>query len=236
MIGTPAAPPTAVLLQFTGGTGTDPFHEEGSEIRVGGSFPARTTDMYLQAGLATALLDVPSDRPNGFSQQFRGSAPHMEDAAAAIEQLTARWPDAPLFVVGGSAGTISATNVALTVNNPMIRALILTSTVGYVAAPNSTEFSVADLPIEQLSLPVLMVHHRDDGCVFAPFDGATRVRSRMTSSPKTDFIAVSGGGGRVASADPCAGTAPHTLAGREREVVAAIVDYIAGRRIPEQIG
>jgi len=29
MIGTPAAPPTAVLLQFVGGTGTNAFREEG---------------------------------------------------------------------------------------------------------------------------------------------------------------------------------------------------------------
>ena len=231
MIGTPASPPTAVLLQFTGVAGTNPFREEGGQVRVGTSFPARTTDRYLQQGLATALLDVPSDQPDGMSPQFRGGSAHVEDAAAVVAQLTARWPDKPLFIVGTSNGTISATNLGLNLNEPRVQGLILTSTVGLMA---STMFTVANLPVEQLRLPVLMVHHRDDTCVLSPYDAANRVRARMTSSPKVDFVSVSGG--TPLSGEPCAGVGPHVLAGRDSEIVAAIVDYVAGRPVPAQIG
>ena len=188
--------------------------------------------MYLQQGLATASLDVPSDHPDEITQQFRGSGAHVEDAAAAIAQITARWPDAPLFIAGGSNGTISATNLGLNLNEPRVRALILTSTVGLMGS--TTFFTVANLPVEQVRLPVLMVHHRNDGCGLSRYDAAQWVRARLTSSPKVDFVSVSGG--TPLSGDPCNAPGPHGLYGREREVVAAIVDYVAGRPVPEQIG
>lgn len=234
MIGTPSAPPSAVLLQFAGGDGTNAFREEGGQVRIPAlaSFSARVTNMYLEQGLATALLDVPSDQPGGITPQFRGSGAYVEDAAAAIAQVTARWPDAPLFIHGASNGTISATNLGLNLNEPRLRALILTSTVGLMGS--TTFFTVANLPVEQLRLPVLMVHHRDDGCVLSPYAAAMRVRARLTSSPKVDFVSVSGG--TPQSGDGCVGTGPHGLYGREREVVAVIADYVAGRPVPEQIG
>jgi alpha/beta superfamily hydrolase len=235
LIGTPSAPPSAVVMQFAGGDGTNAFREDGGQVRVAAqaSFSARVTNMYLEQGLATALLDVPSDQSGGISGQFRSTGAFLEDAAAAIAQVTARWPDAPLFIHGASNGTISATNLGLNLNETRIRALILTSTVGLMAQ-SAQFFTVANLPVEQLRLPVLMVHHRDDACGLSPYAAAQRIRARRTSSPKVDFVSVAGG--TPQSGDGCLGTGPHGLYGREREVVAVIADYVAGRPVPEQIG
>ncbi|MBI3997820.1 MAG: hypothetical protein HY355_02220 [Armatimonadetes bacterium] len=89
-------------------------------------------------------------------------------------------------------------------------------------------------PLERITSPALFVHHRQDACQESPFDQAVRLRQRMTRSPRTDFIEVQGGD--PPRSTPCEAMSPPGFLGKEREVVAAIADWIAGRPTPAQIG
>ena len=43
-------------------------------------------------------------------------------------------------------------------------------------------------------------------------------------------------GGDPPQSNPCEGFAPHGFFGRERDVVAVIADWIAGKPVPKEIG
>jgi pimeloyl-ACP methyl ester carboxylesterase len=180
-----------------------------------------------------AILQVPSDHAGGMSDLFRTSEAHAADIRAVIDVLDQRWPG-PHFLVGTSRGTVSTAYLGTALDDPRVRGLVLTASL--VATPRTRPElrSLRDLPLEQIRLPVLFVHHRHDGCGMTQLDDALRQFQRIVLSPRRDFVEVQGGD--PPRSDPCEAFSEHGFLGREVDVVRAITGWAAGRSVPGLIG
>lgn len=223
----PAQPKAAVLL-FTGGQGVANIPDNpGAGWARNGNFLVRTRALFRDRGLFVAVIDVPSDHRDGYFA-FRGSAEHAEDAAAVITDIRRRAPGVPVWLVGTSRGTISAANVAARLpKGKGADGLVLTSSLtrpgGRNAGPGGSQ-TVFDFDLASVTMPALVVHHREDSCFATPFGDAETLRGKFAKAQRTGLLAFSGGSPRESA--ECDPQAPHGFFGIERDVVDAIADWI----------
>jgi hypothetical protein len=156
----------------------------------------------------------------------------LEDVDKVIEVVSQKW-SRPIFLAGTSRGTISVSHAGATLQDRRVAGLILTASIA-VGRARRRQLSLLDVSLERIRLPVLFVHHKEDGCWASKFDDALRVRGRVTASSRVAFVAVLGGD--PPRSEPCQGLSPHGFLGKEREVVAAIADWMTGDPVPHQIG
>lgn len=214
---TPKASPMGVLILFPGGPGNFTGRSKTGEVW---DFLVRSSDLFVERGFVVAIVDVPSDQRGRMSVGFRRSKEHVEDIKKILDFLHQRWMS-PIFLIGQSLGALSVGHLALSLNDNRISGIILTS----------SSRGALTMPLENIDVPVLFVHHRDDGCV--PFNYALTVRGGMIRSPKAQLIEVLGGDPPASA--PCEPWSPHGFLGKEREVVNAITEWILGRPVPDKI-
>ena len=214
---TPPSPKAAVIL-FTGGDGSVQIQPDGS--LKDGNFLVRTRQFYAERGLLTVVVDSPSDRQSPpFLAGFRQTPEHVADIKASIAWLRARTA-VPVWLIGTSRGTQSVAYAATQlVAGDGPDGIVLTSTI----LTDKKSRAVPDMELSRLRLPVLVVHHEQDGCVLCAFDQTGRLMDRLTASAHKKLISVNGG---VSKGDPCEARAYHGYNGIERQVVDQIVDWI----------
>jgi pimeloyl-ACP methyl ester carboxylesterase len=228
----PEGEPKGIFLLYPGGTGR--LIVPGGRI-IRASFGRSSARYFPLYGFLAAVVDLPSDEARGLDDVQRLEDQRIEEAKKLVDFLLHRW-DRPLFAVGHSSGTLSAALLAVRLGDPRLRGIVLagSKSVASGSGPRSRELHI--LPLDRIKLPVLIVHHENDGCKWTSFEGAERLPKRFSSSPRVDFLAVRGGPAPM-SADPCEGRwTPHDLFGQEAEVVAAVIAWAAGAPIPERIG
>ena len=230
LIRTPDSPSKGTLLLFPGGGGANHFSERGGKVRLGNNFLVRASDLFVERGFGVAIVDVPSDQASGMSDQFRTSKEHTEDIQKLLGQLEPKLPK-PIYLVGTSRGTLSAAHLAISFKEQRLGGVVLTSSIG---ASKGGGMSLFNLPLEEITLPVLFVHHREDGCWASRFNDALQLQKRITGSPRSQFIEVLGGD--PARSGPCEALSLHGYLGKEREVVTAITDWIQGKPAADRIG
>jgi len=74
------------------------------------------------------------------------------------------------------------------------------------------------MPIDRVKIPVLVVHHEQDGCKHCAFSAIPGLMEKLGGAPKTQFLAFKGGQTRAIPAKP----SRTTLQRIERDVVAQI--------------
>lgn len=222
----PAAPPKAVAVLFPGGDGLLNLRREGDAVELDykGNFLVRTRGLFRDAEVAVAIVDVPSDLlRRGYSDAFRQGREHAEDISAVVRDLRQRFKGAKLFLVGTSRGTVSAAYVGRALG-ASVDGVVLTSTVSRASAAGT---GLSRFDYTALRVPLLLVHHVDDGCRVSPYGG---VRDLGSSYPL-----VSVRGGRPAISDPCEARSAHGYFGKEAGTVAAIKSWMLGRAFPRTI-
>ncbi len=211
---TPQQPKAAVIL-FAGGDGAIGIAPDGWLAR-GGNFLVRSCKLFADNNLLTVVVDAPSDR----NTVPRETADHVTDIKAVIAWLRQK-AKIPVWLVGTSRGTQSAAYVAtkapLSEGGP--DGIVLTSSL--VSDRRGT--AVLDMDIDRLRTPVLVVHHKQDGCRYCLFSGLPGLMERLTSTPRKELIAVEGGDD---VGDPCQARAYHGFNGIEPEVVGKIAKWI----------
>jgi hypothetical protein len=227
---TPSASSKGTLVMFPGGDGKDHFTEQKGKVRFSRNFLVRSSNLFVDQGFLVAIVDVPSDQAAGMSPQFRTSKEHTEDIQKVIHMLGEKRPGT-IFLVGTSAGTASVAHLAVTLKADRISGIVLTASIG---VSRGSRLSLMNLPLEKITLPVLFVHHREDGCWASTFNHALQLRDRMTGSSRTAFIEILGGD--PPRSEPCQAMSPHGFLGKEREVVRAITDWLTGKPAPDKIG
>jgi pimeloyl-ACP methyl ester carboxylesterase len=198
--------PAATLLLFPGGSGL--FRA------VRNNFLVRTVPQFAALDVNVAVVDSPSDQPSGMSDAFRRGTEHATDVSAVIAAMRQR-AAVPVWLVGTSRGTISAAAVGARLGPPQVAGVVLTSTVWNSGIPQ--------VPLEEMRVPVLVVHNHDDGCFQSPFSGAAPGLERLRAVPVKELIAVSGG---MSRSPPCEALSPHGYYGIEGQVVPPIVAWI----------
>lgn len=184
------------------------------------NFLVRTRSAFEEHGFQVAVIDAPSDRkPAGMLDGFRTSAEHVCDVEVVAQYLKAR-VDVPLWLIGTSRGTESAAHVAIHCGQAFA-GLVLASAV---SAPATRASPVTSMQLDALTIPVLIVAHRDDECGLSPASGAERIRNALVRSPRAEIQYFEGG--HPPRSRPCEALSTHGFLGIESDVVDAIAAFI----------
>ncbi len=210
--------PKAVAVLMVGGNGGLRIAPDGSLGGGGGNFLARSRELFLAQGIAVALVDAPSDRQSPpYLSGFRQTPEHAADLKAVIAEARRR-TGLPVALVGTSRGTQSAAAVALLLKDdggPDV--LVLTSSILVDPAGRA----VTQMPLETLRIPVLVVHHQDDGCKLCRYADLPQLVARLPAQHQV--LTYQGG---ISVGDPCEARAFHGYNGIEERVVTDIAGWI----------
>ncbi len=82
---------------------------------------------------------------------------------------------------------------------------------------------VPSMPLDRLRIPVLVVHHEQDGCKHCAFADIPRLMEKLEAVPRKQLLAFQGGQSR---GDPCEAFTHHGFNGLERDAVTQIAAWI----------
>jgi hypothetical protein len=206
--------PKAAVILFAGGHGGLQISPNGSFKWGEGNFLVRTRQLFADQGLLVAVVDAPSDRQSPpYMSGFRQSPEHVADIKAVIAWLHDQ-AKVPVWLVGTSRGTQSAAYIGTQLNGPEgPDGLVLTSTI----LTDRQGRPVPAMPLGELRIPVLVVHHEQDGCRLCSFNDVPTLMGKLDHAPRKQLLSFKEGGSR---GDPCEAFAYHGFNGLEREVVA----------------
>lgn len=214
--------PVATAILFVGGSGRVAIGRvRRGELLDRGNFLLRIRYELVRHGIMIAIVDTPSDHQGneGMAKYFRATAEHAQDIEAVIQRLGMIAP-VPIWLIGTSRGTESAAALA-TRGLPGIAGIVLTSSMS-MPTPNGP--SMFELPLERITVPVLVVAHKDDACRATPPWKAPQIIALLTGSSRKALVMMEGG--RSAQSDPCEALAAHGFFGVEVETVEAVVNFM----------
>lgn len=216
----PAQNAKAVVVLFTGGNGLLRITPDGA-IGIGGNFLVRSRQLFADQGFAVAVIDAASDRQTApFLSGFRQTPEHAEDVKATMVWLRQNL-QLPVWLVGTSRGTQSIGAIAVrfagTPDSP--DGIVLTSTI----LTETSSRPVPAMALEKLTVPVLVVHHEQDGCKLCAFSDMPLLMRKLDKLPLKALQTYTGG---ISRGDPCEALAYHGYNGIEQQVVANITAWI----------
>ncbi|WP_051516793.1 alpha/beta hydrolase [Herbaspirillum sp. RV1423] len=214
--------PIATVILFAGGQGGLQISAEGEFNGGSGNFLVRSRQLFIERGFAVAVVDAPSDRQSyPFLGGFRQTPQHVDDIKALMAWLRQQ-AAIPVWLVGTSRGTQSAAFIATQLDraNGGPDGLVLTSTI---LRENKGGRAVPEMQLQRLRIPVLVVHHEQDGCKLCAFSDISRLMDALSAVPQKELISVRGG---TSLGDPCEAMAYHGYNGIEQDVVTRIADWI----------
>ena len=208
----PSDPKAAVVL-FPGGHGGLQVYANGSMKWGEGNFLVRTRQLFADQGLLVVLVDAPSDRQSApFLQGYRQRPEHVADIKAVIAWVR-ETSKVPVWLVGTSRGTQSVAYAATELAAPDAPdGIVLTSTI----LTDNRGRPVPAMPLANIRVPVLVVHHELDGCSSCAFSEVPALMGKLGGAPRSKLLAFKGG---ETKGDPCEAFAYHGYNGIERDVV-----------------
>ena len=219
---TPPEPKAAVIL-LPGGHGGLQVLPSGSLNWGAGNFLVRTRQLFADQGLVVALVDAPSDRQSPpYLGGFRQTPEHVADIKAVITWLRGS-AKIPVWLVGTSRGTQSAAYVATELTGPdgpdgvVLSSTILTETKGR---------PVPAMPLGKIRVPVLVVHHEQDGCSLCAFSEVPALVAKLANATRSQLLSFKGGQNK---GDPCEAFAYHGFNGLEPEVVRQTAAWVLAK-------
>jgi pimeloyl-ACP methyl ester carboxylesterase len=216
----PPTKPAATILVVVGGVGKLDLTPWGLPRDAPGPLIKRREQLAAQ-GFRVAFVDAPSDRLVEGLIGFRTSREHAADVGAVIAWL--RHDDsAPLWLVGSSMGTVSAASVTARLGKDGPDGLVLISSV--TRAHPAMRESLADVPLESIEVPTLIVHHRQDPCEITRYDDAAALTRRLPRARRVELVTIDGG--PSARGLPCGPESPHAFFGLEDVLIDRLASWI----------
>ncbi|MEI8325556.1 MAG: alpha/beta hydrolase [Betaproteobacteria bacterium] len=174
--------------------------------------------MFATHSLNLVLVGRASDVPD-LDGRVRTGDEHDQDKQAIFRSIQAR-SSAPIWLVGTSMGTISATAAAVRDGGHLVAGLVLTSSITSYRVPGA----VPSQDLETIRVPVLVLHHERDACKSCTPWEAKKIAGKLINAPIKKPVLVNGG------ADPtgeiCGATHHHGYLGMEKEAVDLIAAWI----------
>ena len=212
----PAGPAKAAAILFAGGHGKLKLWKgRGARSKI---FLVRSRKLFAERGLLTATIDVPSDRRRDGLDDFRHTDDHRKDVGAVIKWLRAR-TKASIWLIGTSRGTVSLSHIA---GNLPVDGVVFSASVTEISKRRPA--TALDGKLEDITVPVLLVHHKADDCVVTPAFGVSSIADRLKKSSKVETRLFSGG--TPSGKRACGAISAHGFLGIEEIVVRAIVDWM----------
>jgi len=190
------AQPKFVVMLFPGGNGQMNPHLDNGRVAYGlsGNFVIRGREFIVDDEFATVATNSTSDEPR---------------VQALIDDIKRRYPNAQIFLMGTSRGTIATVKLAPFLADK-IAGVIHTSSMGS---------SIYSLNAKDYKNRQLIVHHRNDQCRVTRYNSAEHAHEAYG----TELITMEGG---FSEGDPCEAFAHHGYRGIERETMDAIKQWI----------
>ena len=185
----------------------------------GANFLVRSRDYFAAQGFNVALLGRPSDMAD-LGYAYRSGAEHVGDlkqVVAAIRQLSGQ----PIWLVGTSRGTVSATAAAIAFGNEQLAGLVLASSIVSGSKPGN----IPSQALQRIRIPVLLLHHARDACAVTRPADVPAILQGLSQAPVKKLIVVDGGanpGGK-----PCGPGHWHGYVGMQKEAVETIAAWIS---------
>lgn len=204
----------ANLVLFVGGSGGIALKEGQPTTR---NFLVRARQAFGDAGYNVFIMGRPADRDD-LDPAFRIGEAHRADIRAVAAFLEQENP-LPIWLVGTSRGTISATAGAIDLG-PRIAGLVLTSSITSFSTPGA----VASQALAAIAVPTLVVHHEKDACRLCRPHETGWILDKLSAAPVKKLLLVSGGSDP--QGDPCEALHWHGFIGMETEVAQRIGQWI----------
>ena len=181
--------------------------------------------MAERLGVLVAI-GLPSDQSQGLSVEWREGKQHVQDVSAVMDVMMKQYPVARVTLLGFSNGCRSATNTAAAARNrwgARLQGVALLSCPleafrdEWMAALDGS----ASGATAEAKLPVLVVHHKRDSCLF--FEDVEQ------QTKWHDFITVDDSKQprpNIGRRD-CGNGSAHVFGGKEEKVYQSVVDWIS---------
>ena len=203
------------VLLFPGGSGGLGMREGRPQSN---NFLVRTRDLFREQGFNVGLIGNPSDKRQ-LDDAWRTSESHRSDVDSILKDLRQRGATQPVWLVGTSRGTVSATALGIGLQE-QLAGLVLTSSITAWSVPTS----VPRQAIDQIRLPVLVYHHRQDSCrITQAHEVDAILRGLKNASVKKRWVVE---GGENPSGDPCDALHWHGFIGMEARAVQDLAGWI----------
>lgn len=210
------APATLVLLPGGAG-GIGKLDDSGWP--GGRNFLIRSGKLLAAHGFNLVMVSKPSDMDD-LHPDLRLDPRHLQDLAQVLRAIRQR-TDAPIWLVGTSRGTISATAAAIAERNSgLVAGVVLTSSVTNFKWRGAVPRQALDL----ITVPVLVMHHEQDECWVCRPHEAPLILKGLTLAPVKKLLMVNGGSG--ATGNPCEAEHHHGYIGMEQEAVDLIANWV----------
>jgi len=211
----PAPNAKVTVFLFPGGGGGFGKVEDGKAM--GQNFLVRSEPYFIANGFNVAIFGRASDSQD-LDYADRISDTHMADVRKVLEFVKHK-ADAPVWIIGTSRGTISATATAINLQTDIAGAVLTSSVVSY-----KKPGAVPKQDLAAIRVPVLVLHHTKDACPHCqPFEVPAILRV-LKNAPVKKEIMVSGG--ENPTGNVCEALHWHGYIGMEREAVDLIANWI----------
>lgn len=205
----------ATVFLFPGGGGG--FGSVDNGKATSNNFLVRAAQYFVANGFNVAIFGRPSDSDD-LDYADRITDTHMTDVSKVLDFVKTK-SAAPVWIVGTSRGTVSATAIAIHMQGD-IAGLVLTSSVVNYKKPGA----VPRQDLAAIKVPMLMLHHSKDACIHCRPDEVPSAFKGFRNAPVKRLVFVDGGSNPTG--DVCAGQHWHGFIGMDREAVDLIADWI----------
>lgn len=199
----------AVVLLFPGGGGVLRLQDDGSTTNSH-TF-VRSKDLWAQYGIDAVLVDTPYDLGAG-TRNSRSIRDHQQRIFNVVNYYRDKL-NLPVWIFGHSMGTVSVTEF---VNGGKDKERLI---AGVIVAGTYRSATIDS----DVTLPVMAIHHADDGCASTPLVTSERIIEGRSSKMASQFVQIDGG---VSEGDVCGSKAYHGFNQREPEFIKAAAQFI----------
>ncbi|ANJ00328.1 hypothetical protein A8O14_09725 [Polynucleobacter wuianus] len=206
---TPVKNAKAVVLLFPGGGGVLKLQNDGSTTN-GHTF-VRSKDLWAQYGIDSVLVDTPYDLGAGM-RNSRSIRDHQQRILNVVTYYKEKF-NLPVWIFGHSMGTVSVTEF---VNGGKEKENLI---AGVIVAGTYRSATVDS----DITVPVLAIHHIDDGCASTPLASSERIIESRPKKLSSQFIQIDGG---ISEGDVCGSRAYHGFNQKEQEFIKAAAQFI----------
>jgi len=213
VLGNPAATKTLILLPGGGGdTGKIILGQPGSN-----NFLSRSRELFQAEGFNVIVMYRASDLDD-LDTEYRTTKPHISEIERVISFAKKEFKK-PVWLIGTSRGTVSATAASIALGASAVSGLVLTSSV-----TDAKRNGIGTQALDRLKIPVLIVHHQKDQCKICVPTDAAKLMDQLTASPVKQFVEIEGGSDPTG--DPCGTSHWHGYINYESETVKIITGWI----------
>lgn len=206
------------VILLPGGGGDIGLNASGqiTSPQMADNFTVRTRSLFADAGYITIVLDVASDVIDLISPTSRDSIAKNRDDVVAVAATLKKESKLPLWVVGTSASSWRLALMTPRLQSEVgISGIALTGTV----VGKSEMYWKA---VEQITVPVLVVHHRKDACFYSKPEAIQPLVDAL-KVPTKKVVWIEDGNSQ---GDPCHEWAYHGFNGKEADAVGSILSWM----------